>query len=337
MDEMDFVGPDAIGPQVTIRQANDRHVDLVLSNCDLAFANSLRRIIIAEVPTVAIDLVEIETNSSVIPDEFLSHRLGLIPLDSSQVDDKLVYYRDCTCDAYCEQCSVTLTLYAKCTGDTNVTIYARDLAVAEGAACGTPVINDPDGHGSIICKLRKGQELKLRCIAKKGIAKEHAKWSPVSAVAFEYDPHNKLRHIDYWYEEDAASEWPRSINADWEEPPAEGEPFNYDAVPSRFYMDVESVGQIPPQEILEQGIKYLQEKLAAIIQGLAGADANVDGFNGGARSPPGAHGANGGAGGRDDGWGDQGYTTPFQSGGRTTYDAWNGGATPYGGGGGGSW
>ena len=102
---------------------------------------------------------------------------------------------------------MTLTLYAKCTGDTNVTIYARDLAVAEGAACGTPVISDPDGHGSIICKLRKGQELKLRCIAKKGIAKEHAKWSPVSAVAFEYDPHNKLRHIDYWYEEDAASEW----------------------------------------------------------------------------------------------------------------------------------
>lgn len=79
--------------------------------------------------------------------------------------------------------------------------------MAEGAACGTPVINDPEGRGSIICKLRKGQELKFRCIAKKGIAKEHAKWSPVSAVAFEYDPHNKLRHIDYWYEEDAKEEW----------------------------------------------------------------------------------------------------------------------------------
>ncbi|KAF8460244.1 DNA-directed RNA polymerase [Kalaharituber pfeilii] len=338
MDEMDFVGPDAIGPQVTIRTADDRHVNFVLSNCDLAFANSLRRIIQAEVPTVAIDLVEIETNTSVLADEFLAHRLGLIPLDSSQVDDKLVYYRDCTCDAYCEQCSVTLTLYAKCTGDSNVTIYARDLAVAEGATCGTPVIHDPEGHGSIICKLRKGQELKFRCIAKKGIAKEHAKWSPVSAVAFEYDPHNKLRHIDYWYEEDAASEWPKSANADWEEPPQEGEPFNYDAVPNRFYIDVESVGQIPPQEILEQGIKYLQEKLAAIIQGLTGSDAGVDGFGGGARSPPGAHGGGGmnghGAGGRGDSDWDAGYTTPFQSGGRTTYDGWNGGTTPYAGGGG---
>jgi DNA-directed RNA polymerase II subunit RPB3 len=47
----------------------------------------------------------------------------------------------------------------------------------------------------------------MKCIARKGISKEHAKWSPVSAVGFEYDPHNKLRHIDYWYEEDPAKEW----------------------------------------------------------------------------------------------------------------------------------
>lgn len=47
----------------------------------------------------------------------------------------------------------------------------------------------------------------MKCIAKKGIAKEHAKWSPVSAMGFEYDPWNKLRHIDYWYEENAEAEW----------------------------------------------------------------------------------------------------------------------------------
>lgn len=110
-----------------------------------------------------------------------------------------------------------------------MTVYARDLVVAEGAQLGSPVINgiesfffyvvaykigklipvatDPEGQGSVICKLRKGQELKMKCIAKKGIAKEHAKWAPTSAVGFEYDPWNKLRHIDYWYEEDAKEEW----------------------------------------------------------------------------------------------------------------------------------
>ena len=162
---------------------------------------------LAEIPTIAIDLVEIETNTSVIPDEFLAHRLGLIPLDSTNIDDKLIYSRDCVCDQYCERCSVTLTLNARCTSDTPMTVYARDLAVAEGAQLGSPIISDPEGHGCIVAKLRKNQELKLKCVAKKGIAKEHAKWSPVAAVGFEYDPHNRLRHIDYWYEIDAKAEW----------------------------------------------------------------------------------------------------------------------------------
>ena len=161
----------------------------------------------------------------------------------------------------------------------------------------------------------------------------------MSAVSFEYDPHNKLRHIDYWYEESAAEEWPRSHNADWEEPVQDGEVFDYDAGPNRFYFDVEGVGQIPPQEILEQGIKYLQEKLAQTIQGIAVAvaeDKGIQGaFAGGARSPGHAHPNRGGEmpgpGERDQqGDWDAGYATPFQSGGRTSYEAWNGGQTPYG-------
>jgi DNA-directed RNA polymerase II subunit RPB3 len=190
-------------------QADSQHVDFELSNVDLAFANSLRRVVLAEIPTMAIDLVEIEANTSVLADEFLTHRLGLIPLNAKNVDD-VVYSRDCDCEQYCELCSVTLTLRARCTGDEIMRVYARDLVVDSMRAnewVGTPVITDPEGLGTVICKLRKGQELKMKCIAKKGIAKEHAKWAPTAAVGFEYDPHNKLRHLDLWYETDAEKEW----------------------------------------------------------------------------------------------------------------------------------
>lgn len=46
------------------------------------------------------------------------------------------------------------------------------------------------------------QAVGCRSADTQGIAKHHAKWQPVSAVGFEYDPYNKLRHTDYWFETD---------------------------------------------------------------------------------------------------------------------------------------
>lgn len=164
---------------------------------------------LAEIPTLAIDVVEVIDNTSVLADEFVCHRLGLIPLNSKGVDD-LLYSRDCDCEGYCDNCSVTLTLNAKCTSNEIMRVYARDLLITSNppnVKVGQPVITDPEGQGSCIVKLRKGQAIHMRCIAKKGIAKEHAKWAPSAAIGFEYDPANKLRHLDLWYEEDPKKEW----------------------------------------------------------------------------------------------------------------------------------
>lgn len=160
-------------------------------------------------PTVALDLIEIESNTSVLPDEMLAHRLGMIPLNAKNCNKDLVYTRDCDCEDHCVRCSVTLSLHARC-GSGIMPVYARDLIVQGermNDTIGDPVITDPEGKGPLICKLRKGQEIKLTCLAKKGTAKEHAKWAPTAAVGFEYDPHNNLRHVDYWYEQDPAKEW----------------------------------------------------------------------------------------------------------------------------------
>ncbi|WFD43911.1 RNA polymerase II subunit 3 [Malassezia psittaci] len=80
-------------PKFTIREINASHADFILENVDLSFANSLRRTIIADVPTVAIDMVEILVNTTVLPDEFLAHRLGMVPLMSMDTAKVLVDQR----------------------------------------------------------------------------------------------------------------------------------------------------------------------------------------------------------------------------------------------------
>ncbi|EME48562.1 hypothetical protein DOTSEDRAFT_162154 [Dothistroma septosporum NZE10] len=345
------------GPKVTIRSADATTIKFNLTNTSLAFANSIRRVMLAEIPTIAIDLVEIENNTSVLADEFLAHRLGLVPLSTKGVDD-MVDGRDCTCDDYCDNCSVVLRLnVANRNSDQNLKVFARDLFVesqagyggrgngANGSSSddlpprGSPILSDPAQQGPLLCQLRRGQELKLKCVAKRGIAKEHAKWAPTAAIGFEYDPWNKLRHTTLWYETDAKAEWPEpEKNGQWEEKPAEGEPFNYQAEPSKFYIDLEATGVMPPDQILHSSIRVLQAKLAGIIRDLdAGADDNYGGVSppqfvdgggqtayGGGQTAYGAGSAYGGPMAQDPMYG--GQTPGYGGGAGSVY----GQATPYG-------
>lgn len=184
-------------PTVKIRDLRDDCCKLELRDTDASVANALRRVMIAEVPTVAIDLVEIEVNSSVLNDEFIAHRLGLIPLTSERAMG-MRFSRDCDAcdgDGQCEFCSVEFHLRARCIGDQTLDVTSKDLISSDHTV--VPV-DYSDGGGSgyenaehkgiIIVKLRRGQELRLRAIARKGIGKDHAKWSPAATVTFMYEP-----------------------------------------------------------------------------------------------------------------------------------------------------
>jgi DNA-directed RNA polymerase II subunit RPB3 len=160
-----------------------------------------RRVIISEVPTMAIEHVFVENNTSVLQDEFIAHRLGLIPLISYDIDKfkySIVKYfilqKDCSCEGGCNECQVEFQLNVRCDKDQTILVTSKDLKSSDSRVKPVEFTNDitfsDDEIGThiIINKLRKNQELRLKAIAKKGIGKEHSKWSPVSTVAMQYMP-----------------------------------------------------------------------------------------------------------------------------------------------------
>ncbi len=179
-------------PRVQMRKLTHDYCEFVLSNTDTSMANALRRIIIAEVPTIAIDLVEIENNTTVLNDEFLAHRLGLVPLVSSMAD-RMKQPFEATGDEQ-EVVDVVLSLNVKCTSEGTQLVTTDDLLLdpsyPEVQPINYQVAAGPEAPDKpiVLVKMRKGQELKLRAIARKGIGKDHAKWIPVATAVYHFMP-----------------------------------------------------------------------------------------------------------------------------------------------------
>jgi DNA-directed RNA polymerase II subunit RPB3 len=151
-------------------------------------ANALRRIMIAEVPTIAIDLVEIENNTTVLNDEFLAHRLGLIPLRSEFAEQMVRPFEVATGD---EITDISLSLDVSCSGDGTLYVTSDDLHPDPDFPMVVPInyrLRDSEEKPIVIVKMRRGQELKLRAVARKGIGKDHAKWIPVATAVYHVMP-----------------------------------------------------------------------------------------------------------------------------------------------------
>ncbi|HEA70339.1 MAG TPA: DNA-directed RNA polymerase subunit D [archaeon] len=165
---------------INVLEKTDHKLVFVVENISLNMINSIRRIIVSEVPVMAVDEVIILKNDSPLYDEIVSHRLGMIPLTTDLDAYKLP--RDCSCDGYgCSLCQVSLTCEVTNTTNTPLEIYSGDLKSND------PEIMPVDPNIPIV-KIDKNNQLILEAYATLGIAKDHVKWQAVSNIFYRFYP-----------------------------------------------------------------------------------------------------------------------------------------------------
>lgn len=206
-------------PKINVTLATPELVKFELTDTDVSIANSLRRIMLAEVPTMAIEIVNVIENETVIFDEFLAHRMGLLPLASHYVGDippdmgigrGFNEYKDCNCFDGCAYCTVEFEIDVGNEEDKIMTVthfdvkeskkYDReDWSEDKDVKClpfKDPLLTEEENakeNGVIIAKLKKDQHLRMICQARKGIPKYHAKWMPVATALYNFHPEVELK------------------------------------------------------------------------------------------------------------------------------------------------
>ncbi|MFB5614136.1 MAG: DNA-directed RNA polymerase subunit D [Candidatus Nitrosomaritimum yanchengensis] len=148
---------------------DERKMSVKLKGVPLQYANALRRLCLNGVPVFAIDTVDIIENSSVLPDEGLAHRLGLVPLRTDLARFNEPSKCECQSETGCSNCKVMLVLDS---GDTDVTktIFTDELTSEDDSV-------KPTSEKIPIVQLAPGQRVKVECYARLGRGREHAKWN----------------------------------------------------------------------------------------------------------------------------------------------------------------
>ena len=178
-------------------------IRILLTETSTAQVNSIRRALIADVPKLAITRVDfaqginqdnatgdVYESVNTLPDEVIAHRLAMIPIPTHP-EEGIVFPEDCeNCkdmiekDKGCPGCQILYSLKVqgnpKDSDDELKYVYASDLSVISD-----PMFGLKEEHQRIpLTLLSKGQYLQFYAFATLGRGRDHAKWSPVAAVAF---------------------------------------------------------------------------------------------------------------------------------------------------------
>uniref|UniRef100_A0A673T679 DNA-directed RNA polymerases I and III subunit RPAC1 n=1 Tax=Suricata suricatta TaxID=37032 RepID=A0A673T679_SURSU len=241
--------------RVDIVHLDENSLEFDMVGIDAAIANAFRRILLAEVPTMAVEKVLVYNNTSIVQDEILAHRLGLIPIHA---DPRLFEYRNQGDEEGTEIDTLQFRLQVRCTQNphaakdssdpnelyVNHKVYTRHMT---WVPLGNQADLFPEGtirpvHDDIlIAQLRPGQEIDLLMHCVKGIGKKVARVANPRLDTFsrEVFRNEKLKKA-----------------------------VRLARVRDHYIFSVESTGVLPPDVLVSEAIKVLMGKCQRFLDEL---------------------------------------------------------------------
>ncbi|KAA8495155.1 DNA-directed RNA polymerases I and III subunit rpac1 [Porphyridium purpureum] len=191
--------------RVVVRSNTHDELVFEMQGIDAPLANAFRRIMLAETPTMAVEHATFVDNTSIIHDEILAHRLGLIPI---MADPREFDYHS-PGEPFSEHNSIKMVLDVECKvrADAvpdapasqrfeNASVYSRQIEWIPIGAQGDRYADNPirPVHDDIlIAQLVPGQRIHVEMVCIKGTGHMHAKWSPVATAYYQLMPVVEIR------------------------------------------------------------------------------------------------------------------------------------------------
>lgn len=226
-----------------------KKVTFEVYDVDLAIVNGIRRVILSDIPVVGIcgepyddTTVHIEKNNGPLHNEFMIHRIGLVPLHLNETET----------EAFDEDNDYEIRCDVEHSGSGTKNVTSRDFRIFKKGHLLEPKeherifpVNSVTQHAILLTRLRTNEALKFKATLTKNTASYHASFSPVSVCTYQFmvDPKNK------------------STN------PLEKERAyikNTFGEPTQYMMHIEPVNGLTVKYIVKKAIDILIEKLQKI-------------------------------------------------------------------------
>ena len=270
---------------------NDKNITFKITDIDLSIVNGLRRILISEIKNVAFDFDPRDVNEDIVfnknetglHNEFLGHRISLVPLHFTREEIKKYDKEDYK--FILKKKNTTLNNVSLTTGDFQI-LNKEDREMDKEFTDRIFPKNHLTKDYILLNVLRPniyntdmGEEVDIECKASIGTAKKHARWSPVSLATFENVIDEKLAKEEFEKQSkglttEKKTEFEKKFNNLDKQRYFKKNIYNE---PNEFLFKIESESYMTSKELFDMALETLTEKIENWLDNLNSIEIETDG------------------------------------------------------------